>query len=192
MTYPIRTYIPRKSSILILSAKVLQKQVPKHTHIYLFREETQPNPVIDWMNKRQGTDITDKMMSCMFPIDHISEEERKRNKRTGICPYRNAIACDRASEDDKSRDRETQSQVVGHHIFQHVRNWNVRNINRRQLEEWLPFAYMANIREMSIVWHIPPNMKPEDRLLIFTRRKDQENQQHIDGRTNETTQKRLL
>ena len=94
MSYPIRTYIPRKSSILILSAKVLQKQVPKHTHIYLFREEMQPNPVIDWMNKRQGTGITDKMMPCMFPIDHISEEERKRNKRNGICPYLDDIACD--------------------------------------------------------------------------------------------------
>ena len=30
----------------------------------------------------------------MFLIGHIGAKERKRNKRNGICPYRDAIACD--------------------------------------------------------------------------------------------------
>ena len=37
----------------------------------------------------------------MFPMDLIGEEER--NRQNGVCPYRNAIACDYASEDNKSR-----------------------------------------------------------------------------------------
>ena len=34
-------------------------------------------------------------------MDLIGEEER--NRQNGVCPYRNAIACDHASEDNKSR-----------------------------------------------------------------------------------------
>ena len=147
------------------------------------------------MKKLQETDITGIMMLYICS-PWTSQARKKETNKTEYAHTGMPLHATAPLKITKAEDRETQSQVVGHHIFQHVRNWNVRNINRRQLEEWLPFAYMANIREMSIVWHIPPNMKPEDRLLIFTRRKDQENQQHIDGRTNETTlttqQKRLL
>ena len=52
----------------------------------------------------------------------------------------------------ENKRREIQSWVAGHHDFQHITG--SRNISRRQLEDGSPFAYVADIREMSIVWHI--------------------------------------